>query len=279
MASCEILTVADIDRLLVDNLHRIRQYPWDVIVHIPRSGTIPASILATYMARPMCSVEEYCAGMVSNRKSDVDVSARLLLVDDLARRGVQMAAAVQRIKAAKPKAKITTLAVYRLRDLRGQALVYEPDIALREVTNPIYMATWFLWKNKRLAPLMAVDFDGVLCRDCVKTEDYELFLRTAEPKFRHLLGKIGWIVTGRREAYRAQTEAWLKQHGYSYGKLLMYPNDAHRKRVSQWKGEQYKALTEAKLFVESSAAQSPIIADISGKTVWCVDNSRGYGCL
>lgn len=276
MVTCRLFSVAEVERYLVDNLHRIREMPWDVIVHIPRSGTIPASILSTYIPRPLCSVDEYCSGVVSDRKSERAASERVLIVDDLARTGGQMRSSIERILQARPNTEIKTLAVYRVKNLRGKELLHRPDMVLRTIRDRFYTGPWFLWKNSRVIPRMAVDFDGVLCRDCVKTEDYDAFLASAEPKFRPLVGEIRWIVTGRREKYRGVTERWLKRNGVRYTELLMFPDDLAKSERARWKAETYRMLRDAVLFVESSEREAQIIASVSGKSVWCVDSSRGY---
>lgn len=276
MSACDFLTIAEVERLIVDNLHRIRALPWDVIVHIPRSGTAPAAIIASYMARPFCSVAEYCEGMGSSRKSETGITERVLLVDDLSRRGVQMRNAVNAIWAKRPGAQIVTLSIYRSKNLRGQSLERVPDMVLREIEHEFYVAPWFLWKNKRLLPVMATDMDGVLCKDYARGEDYGAFLEGVQPKFKPFDVPVGWIVTGRREKYREQTEEWLARHGFKFGKLLMFPDNHSRKHVAEWKARRYAKLRKARLFVESCDKQAPIIARDSGKPVWCVDSSRGY---
>jgi orotate phosphoribosyltransferase len=283
MKTCETFGVAHLNQLIVDNLHRIRALPFDVVVHIPRSGTIPASLIATYMARPLASVEEFCRHIVDARKSDCPRLDHVLLVDDSVRTGKQMRKSIDRILSERQGTKISTLAVYLSHDMRGQERVLMPDLFLHEHADSFYLYPWFMWKTP-LLDMACVDMDGVLCRDATRDEDddgpgYATFLGRAGLKFKPLSATIGWIVTGRLEKYRAETAAWLKAHGIAYSKLIMGPwrtKDERRGKAARWKAEVYRELP-AKLFIESSESEARVIAEISGKTVWSVESGRSHG--
>lgn len=268
-----------LDLLIVKNIEKIRQIPFDVIVHLPRSGTIPASLLATYIKKPLASVDEYCRRMVNTRKSDINNKAlnRILLVDDSIRTAKQMEKNIKKIKMARPDTVIYSLAVYSTKFERP----YEPTLCLDEHDEVMYIYPWFMWKSERIEHC-AVDMDGVLCRDCTKEEDddgekYMNFLRTADLKF-HTSFKIGAIVTSRLEKYRLETEAWLGRNGFQYERLIMGPwksNEERRGKQAAWKGEQFRQLDKM-LYVESSLKESPEIAFVSGKPVWCIETQRRY---
>jgi orotate phosphoribosyltransferase len=282
MTTCTTFSVAELNQLIVDNLHRIRALPFDVVVHVPRSGTIPASLIATYLIKPLASVDEYCAGIVNTRKSDAKTIDRILVVEDSVRTGEQMRDAVTRIKKAKPGTKVTTLAVYLTEDLRRDKRVLVPDLHLRTSGDSFYMMPWYMWKTHRLEQA-CVDLDGVLCRDATPEEDddgvnYQRFLEAADLKFKPHIGHIGWIVTGRLEKYREPTVRWLERNNIDHRKLVMgsWATKAERRgNAGGWKGEVYSR-TPAKLFIESSEREAKIIAEVSGKTVWCIDTSRTY---
>lgn len=274
-----VLDVAHLNRLLVEKLHEIRSLEFDVIVHLPRSGTIPASLLSTYLLKPLASVDEFCANMIFTRKSDFKTLHRILLVDDSVRTGVQMKAAVDKIKQLRPDAEILSLAVYSTNYPVG-ARLYQPTMYLYNHEDGDYIFPWFMWKTKKISQC-AVDMDGVLCRDCTKDEDddgenYKEFLKNALPKFKTKF-PIGCIITGRLSKYRPQTEEWLKRHGIKYNNLIMgeWRDKETRKRegAANWKGKLYKKLPYS-LFIESSDKEATIIHNISGKKVWCVDSQR-----
>lgn len=282
--------VTHLDRLIVKNLHRIRSIPADVVVHCPRSGTIPASLIATYLCKPFASVEEYCSGIVNTRKSYYTDLNSILLVDDSIATGKQMSEFIAQIKAAKPDVKIYTLAVY---SYRGANPSIKPTLILETHNDPDYIYTWFMFKTFRLNHC-AVDMDGVLCRDVVEGEDddngeytgeqYAKFLEGADLKFKpfdYLQGRdvMGAIVTGRMEKYRPQTEAWLKKHDIKYNKLIMCPVKTKEERralnPAKWKASIYSR-PEYKLFIESSEKEAKEIANISRKPVFCIDTMEQF---
>lgn len=274
-----IRDLTELNQLLVDNLERIRAIPFDVIVHIPRSGTIPASLLSTYLVKPLASVEEFARGIVSTRKSERQRTLhRILLVDDSLRTGQQMSQHHDAIKRARPEAEIRSLVIFRT---IMPECIYEPTITLAQHGDFPYFYPWFMWKSKRIIDA-AVDMDGVLCGECPRDMDdngerYLEFIRTAPLKFRAQF-PIGAIVTSRLEKYRAQTVEWLGRHGIAYGALHMggwKSNEERRGKQAQWKAMIYKN-SDFNLFVESSVKEAPDIALLSGKKVWCIDNQRAY---
>lgn len=283
----DFFTLEHLNQLIVDNAHKIRAIPFDIVVHLPRSGTIPAVLIATYLCKPFQSVDEFCAGLpVIERKSEFDRLNRILLVDDSIHRGIQMKAAVERIRAARPDAEIKTLSVYD--NTAGiPHREFDCDYRLFEHRPEPYFMPWFLWKSSWI-DTAAVDMDGVLCRDCTPGEDddgeaYAGFLQTAEVKFKPLDKRkirIGAIVTGRMEKYRAETEGWLARHGIRYDRLIMCPAKTKDERramnPAKWKASVYRDLPQT-FFIESSVKEAPIIAAESGKLVYCIDNSKVYG--
>lgn len=278
-----IRTIEHMHQLLVDALPRIRQLDFDVIVHVPRSGTIPASILATYLRTPFCSVDEYLAGIIPLRKTvrggETDLK-KILIVDDSIRTGKQMKMNIDRILAARPGTRIKKFAVYStiMRDR-----VVDADLVLSEHHDCWYIYPWFLTKTNKIQKA-CFDMDGVLCRDCTREEDddgekYLSFIRTAAPKLIPQF-PIGAIVTSRLEKYRTETENWLARNGVTYTMLVMHPATSIEQRrkmnPSLFKAEFYRDNPQYNLFVESAVKPAQFIAEISGKTVWCIDNSQIY---
>lgn len=271
-------TVEHLDRIIVDNLHKIRSIPFDVVVHIPRSGTIPASLIATYLCKPLASVEEYVRDIINTRKSDCKRTDRILLVDDSIRTGKQMIKFVDQIKKQKPNTIIYTLAAYSTKYPRE----IEPTLKLYEHDEVMYIYPWFMWKTERIEQC-AVDMDGVLCRDCLPSEDddgenYLSFIKNANLKFKPLKHKIGAIVTSRLEKYRPQTMDWLSRNGIAYGQLIMGPWETKEERKGKqafYKSDFYKN-SPYQLFIESSEKEAKEIRRLSQKPVWCVDEGRAY---
>lgn len=296
-------TYGEMERLIVANLHRIRALGAGVIVHLPRSGTAPAGMIATYLPAPLASVDEYCAGMIPDRKCPPFDRDNVILVDDCINKGKQAAAAIERVRKANPAANVTLVAIYdcaRQGASRKFPFKFISFAAHDAGDDGNYLYPYYIWKSHRLRHV-AVDFDGVLCRDAMKKEDddgpnYQRFLKGVEPKFLPLNqiatrvkdkhGKrriefvdpvIGAIVTARCVKYRSETEAWLEKHGIRYGALHMGPWSGKVERAgggkaAKWKAEVYAGMgPEIRLFIESSETQSAEIHAITGKPVFSVE--------
>lgn len=262
---------ADMAQAIAANLHRIDRSKFDVVVGIPRSGMLPATIIATSLQLPLADVVGYGKGIVHGPSGKAMAPGRkVLLVDDTVNKGRAMARAVSLL----PKGtKITRLCVY------GPYQVDDPsaivDIAFEECRGPRAFA-WNIWKHRRL-PRWGFDMDGVLCRDNEKTENddgprYARFIAGAEPLYLPQR-PIGHIVTCRLERYRSETESWLRRHGVTFGQLHMMPYASKAERMAAgnrggWKAGIVKQLG-VEMFVESSPRQAAIIARETGLPVFC----------
>lgn len=269
-----VRTVADMAATIACNLHRIDRAAFDVIVGIPRSGMIPASIIATSLQMPLADIGGYINGIVHGRSGRHEAAGkRVLLVDDSCNKGRAMARAVAIIRSRVPKVQITRLAVYAPYQLADPGAAV--DITFAECHGPRVFA-WNLWKHRRL-DRWGFDFDGVLCRDPAKAENddgprYAAFLASAEPLFIPTR-PIGHIVTGRLERYRAPTEAWLHRYGIQFASLTMMPYSTKAERMAAgnrggWKAQAIRGLG-VEMFVESCPKQAKIIARETGLPVFC----------
>jgi uncharacterized HAD superfamily protein len=267
-------TVADMTRLVVANLHRIDRRAFDVVVGVPRSGMLPASIIATYLQMPLADVVGYGQGIVHGRSGRAETAGRrVLLVDDSCNKG----RAFRQAMALLPKGtKATRLAVFGPYQVEPASVC---DMWFEIVRGPRIFA-WNMWKHIRL-PRWGFDMDGVLCRDCAKAENddgprYARFLADVEPLFLPQR-PIGHVVTGRAEKYRTETEAWLARHGVEHASLTMTPWHSKAERMSAvkfaggrggWKAEQAKRLG-VEMFIESCPKQAGIIAREARIPVFC----------
>lgn len=266
-----VRSVADLSQAIAANLHRLDRSAFDVVVGIPRSGMLAATIIATHLQLPLADCVGFGRGIVhgrSGRELEGDFR-RVLLVDDTCNKGRAMAKAAALIGR---RATITRLAVYGPYQVEPASVV---DISFAECPGPRAFA-WNMQKHKRL-PRWGFDFDGVLCRDPSKEENddgprYLRFIETAEPVFRPQR-PIGPIVTCRLERYRPETEAWLRRQRVGFSSLTMMPYATKAERMAAgnrgaWKAEQVKRLG-VELFLESNAGQAAVIARGAGIPVWC----------
>ncbi|MBY6217888.1 phosphoribosyltransferase family protein [Qipengyuania aquimaris] len=250
----------------------------DGVVAIPRSGLVPATLIALFENKMLTDVE----GFLNNRliapgsrrtseKWEMDPRQwrKVLIVDDSVSSGATLASVKAALKKARPEVEAVSLAVFGAKTHGSQA-----DIVLEKVSVP----RMFEW-NVMHHPLLnrcCVDIDGVLCQDPLDAENddgerYEHFLLNAKPLCLPTK-RVGALVTSRLAKYRGLTEAWLSQHNVEYDELIMLEGyTANERRAlklhAQHKAQYYKALPNSVLFIESDAKQSLEIQNLSGKPV------------
>lgn len=273
-------SVADLNRQIMANIHRLDRSKFDVVVGIPRSGMLPATIIATQLQLPLATVESFGSrGLAYGRSGETMRMSRvrILLVDDTVNHGRAMANAVKAVRYH--AAKITRFCVFG--PYRGiEGLV---DIFCETVRGPRAFE-WNMAKHARLAR-WGFDMDGALCRDPVKWENddgdrYIRFIEKAEPVFLPMR-PIGHVVTCRLEKYRSETEQWLQRHHIEYQALHMMPYETKGERISAcrnggrglWKASVIKDIG-TEFFIESCPSQAGVIAREAGIPVWCIGNQR-----
>lgn len=251
----------------------------DLVVGVPRSGLLPANLLALFRNVPLTDVEGLLEGrtIATGRrysgapKNPPKERLTVLVLDDSVWGGTTMRALKERIAAAELAYHIYYGAVY----VRPGAEHYV-DFYYEALDEP-RIFEWNILQSRRLAAF-CVNIDGVLCPEPSKQvkEDesrYEEFLTRAEPLYLPTQ-KVGWLVTCRSEQYRALTEEWLARYGVEYGELIMRDLPAAPSRngadtCGSFKAEVYRQ-TQATLFFESSISQALQIANLALKPVFCV---------
>lgn len=271
----------DLNAAIAKGIHLVDPKRYDVIVGVPRSGMLPASIMATMLQLPLGDVGSIAHGFYHGRSGRIERVTgreRVLLVDDTSNKGGAMARAVALVKPH--VGRVTRLAVYGPYQVADPARII--DIVFETVQGP-RVFQWNLWKHKRMER-WAFDFDGVFCRDPSRQENddgrlYATFMETA-PALHLPTRPIGHVVTGRLEKWRTCTEDQLARYGIEYQSLTMMPYATKAERMAvggrgQWKAEVAGQLG-VELFVESDPKQASIIARRTGLPVWCTSNATAY---
>lgn len=274
-------TIKDLDACIVRNLYKVPR-DIDLIVGIPRSGLLPATLVALYLNRPLTDVQGLLEGRLIRSGSyrqppshldDLSRPRKVLLVDDSINTGTQMREAKAELEAAGSPHTVLTTAVYAAPRRSKECLDFYFEIC----PNP----RLFEWNTMHRDGMTSfcVDMDGVLCEDptWLQNDDgrrYAQFLREAKPRFIPSR-RLGYIVTCRLEKYRGLTEEWLQAHGVQYDHLVMMdlPNKKARVRSgshASFKAQVYRQ-TDTELFIESSRSQAEGIARFSGKPVLCME--------
>jgi len=263
--------------------------PEDValIVGIPRSGMLIASLLALKLNLPLTDLysflrnDELYRGSTRNYKHQQLVkpweAKKILLVDDSIASGRSMQKAVEQASAIY-QGTVLTLAAFAQSNNRHQV-----DLFLEVVDQP----RLFEWNilHHHFISCACLDIDGVLCVHPTPEENddgprYLHFLQHARPLFIPTI-EVAHLVTSRLEKYRGPTEAWLARHGVRYRKLHMLdlPSAEERCRLSMhapFKAQVYRSDPLAVLFVESKQNQAVEIMRLADKPVFCVETNQMY---
>lgn len=272
-------SMADLSNAITSNLSRI---PGDIelVVGIPRSGMLPATMVALQLNLPMTDVEGLIEGRIMANGlrplrcaiEDVRAARRVLVIDDSVLTGSSMRATKQRLAPLRGLHEFVFAAAFVASKEASSV-----DVYFEEVLSPrLFEWNWF---HHGVLAAACVDIDGVLCDDPSFRENddgrrYTQFLEHAVPRVVPSV-TIKCLVTCRLEKYRRLTEAWLQRHGIKYERLIMLdlPDAASRRQMAchgEFKGRVYRAV-DALLFVESSHRQAIEIAELAGKAVLSVE--------
>lgn len=262
----------DLDHIVADLCSRL---PADIssVAGVPRSGLLPAYLVAKHLHIPMVPIET-CLGMIArpyrpsvSRKLRETGRGRVLVIDDSVNSGKTWDEIGSRIRVPHYRAAAIVTEVGKSRvDFWGAAL-----------GNP-HCFHW-QWLACVHARRFVLDMDGVICEDWSgdwrekDAERYAEFLENARPLHLPRVPVMA-IVTGRLERFRPQTEAWLRRHGVEYGTLLM--NSGERKHA-EFKADAYGSLGGALCFVESNRQQAAEIHERTGRPVLSVETWEMLG--
>lgn len=266
-------------QLALDALSLAPKLPADLsgIVGVPRSGMLPAAVLATHLHLPLFSLFDHTKKpqlipvgngwrLASEGFTTTPVfrgDGPLLVIDDSSFGGHTSA----RVRRAWPAINkelggaqrgLIFAAVYST-GRRMHRAGPMPDLTA-ELLEPPHFFEWHFF-NSSYVFSTGFDFDGILTID-----------GTLAPLYLPRKNQIPLIVTGRLERHRAGSQAWLDKHGVRVGKMIMYPG-TEQERDRPGELARYKAahLKESglKWFIESDPEQAAGIAKISGKPVIC----------
>lgn len=269
--------VKDLNNIILQRLSIIPR-DFDLIVGVPRSGMLPANLLALYLNRPYTDIHSFLNGHIYKagaRSQFFDISEfkKILVVDDSIASGAAMVEVKESLKHLETEFDIKYCAVYVIPGKEKMV-----DYFFEVVPLPRY----FQWNilNHTTLEKACFDIDGVLCADPLPEqnddgEKYIDFILNAPPLF--IPGsKIGTIVTSRLEKYRKETEIWLAANNIKYNELVMLdlPNMEARQRANSHGDHKAKAYLAKPyvLFVESEYHQAVEINRLSKKPVLCTAN-------
>ena len=273
------VTVKELNDMIRRDFYKI-PHDIDIVVGIPRSGMLPANLIALYLNTRLSDIDSFVEGKSYGcglsrgcfiPKGEIK---KVLIVDDSIRTGMALLEAKRKLDCIQNKGYEFVFFV-PIASTEGAKMV---DL-YSEIIDGERLFEWNVFHHSLLSKA-CVDIDGVLCVDPVIDDDgkqYMEFLQTAFPLFTPT-SKINTLVSCRLEKYREQTEDWLKKNNVDYDRLIMldFPDKATRvawNKHGEYKGGVYKSRNDCVLFIESSKAQAQRIADISHKPVYCVETN------
>ncbi len=254
----------------------------DIIIGVPRSGMLPASIIALLLNKPLISINELTCPTISSFSTRniklLSEYKKALIIDDSCNTGYS----IERAKKF-----IGEHLSGSIEALYG--CIYATDESTKfvdlffEVCNQPRAFEWNIM-NHWVITQSCLDLDGVLCVDPTEEQNddgprYLDFIENAIPLFAPKY-QIGAIVTSRLEKYRKETESWLHKNNIEYKELVMLdvPDKATRMRLGLhgiFKAKIYQNC-DAALFVESADSQARYINLFTNKPVYCTGSNKFY---
>lgn len=276
---------ADLSDDIRNNINKISSYDFDLIVGVPRSGMVPAYIIASMLNKNCTDIVSLAENHTLKKgrtrviKPDLNLPSdakKILLVDDSILTGGSLKSELEKL-STDIKDKIVTLAIY-------SSLPYRNDIDLFFEYVPLpRVFEWNMYHHSIIGE-SCVDIDGVLCLDPTEKENddgekYCSFLLNAKPLILPS-GTIHTLITNRLEKYRPETEIWLHKYNIEYQNLVMLdlPSKKERQRQeihAKHKAEYYSK-SDLSFFIESSQNQAEAICMLSKKPVFCVEVNKLY---
>jgi hypothetical protein len=240
----------------------------EVVYGIPRSGLLPASIIACLIGARLGIVG--CPTVFGGARTDLsDKDYRnKLLVDDSVLSGSAMR------KAKEVIGDCYTCAIYAAPNSIKKVDYYS------RIVNPPRIFEWN-FTGTPATPNFMFDMDGVLCQNINVFDDdgdkYMQAISNVKPLYIPTM-EIFAICTNRIERWRDVTKTWLQQHEVRYKHLFMqqYPTAVERRKNSKifdYKAQHYQS-SPCNLFVESHNDQAKMISLLSNKPVLSIQSMQ-----
>lgn len=272
----EYRSIEDLNNILISNLGKF-PHDIDLVVGIPRSGMLPANLLALYLNKPFTDIDSFIEGKIYSSGErgkfiNRETTRKILIVDDSIDKGGAKKKAERKLEPISNQYEFIFAVVYATSKSTQLVDIYCEIID----TNRVFQ--WNMFHHNSIIPCSCFDIDGVLCQNPPFDDDgpiYSEYIRNAIPYIIPTL-EIDTLVSCRLEKYRGLTEAWLREHGVKYKKLIMLDLKTKEERLKwnkhgEYKGDIYRKSKNI-LFVESSLAEAEIICQTSGKQVFCTQN-------
>lgn len=286
-------------RDIADNLYKVPRNI-DLVLAIPRSGLIPATMISQYLNINTMVVQRFCELVEAGKDiktefyhgrrpcDDKREIKNVLVVDDTIYNGSSKLKWKERFNQDCYKDyKFTFLAVYE----EGFSDYFKCDITLKDIKWSSYLSDlhmclyeWNIFSHGNTMSSFAFDIDGVVCIDPPderNTEEYIKYIKNPIPyHIPEVTQAKTTFITYRLNKYRPETSEFLGRMGLAGCQLYMNSATSYEERAKVppylYKAQVYGSLEHLKLFIESNDDEAKLIAQISGKPVYCVESNRIY---
>lgn len=272
-------SVTDLNEALIKNLYKF-PHDIDLIVGIPRSGMLPANLLALYLNKPFTDIDSFVEGRVyatGNRGAFIRKSSthKVLIMDDSILAGNALLKAKGRLSVylkSHPDTQFCYGVVYASMDGKDKVDFF------CELIEGNRLFQWNMFHQPLILPKSILDIDGVLCPNPPVDDDGSQYLEyiANAPALYTPTVRVDKLVSCRLEKYRHITEQWLDKHHIQYNELHLLNMETKEERI-EWgrhgvyKGEIYKQSDDI-FFIESSLKEATEIFSIAHKPVFCTEN-------
>ncbi|MBW2296680.1 MAG: hypothetical protein JRF32_03620 [Deltaproteobacteria bacterium] len=261
----------------------LKSFPiqYDIIVGIPRSGMLIASIIALKLGKPLTTPDlfakkEFWLSTKVDQHPNFIKQMNVLLVDDSINSGKSMRESIDFMRQAEFDFDITTAALITSDETNPLVDIYYKYIKHPRIFewNMLHRKTASYFEHEKIA----LDMDGVLCENCPPHTDsdenaYTQWIRSAKP---YLIPsfEIDAIVSCRLEKYRADTVKWLSNHNVRYKKLILWNIESKKQRKGLFAKHKIDAILRINpaIFWESNLNQAENIWKATKTPVFCIDN-------
>lgn len=275
-------SIKELNQTILNNIEKIPSNI-ELIVGIPRSGMLAASIISLHKNLPLTDLHGYInnrtftsGARLQGKKIVKNINKiKALVIDDSIYSGNAITNAKKIINNAKKNQYVKYACIYAAPEAVSKTDIYF------EICQMPRVFEWNIMHHSTLRSA-CVDIDGVLCRDPTNQENddgplYKTFINSTLARFVPSF-KIGCVVTSRLEKYRNETQDWLNKNNIIYDKLEMLnlPNKEARLKSgchAHFKAEVYRN-DKYNLFIESSEWQSKIILKECKKPVFCFETRQ-----
>ena len=215
------VTINEMSDMIMRNMYKV-PHDIDFVIGVPRSGMLPAVIIAEYLNVALIDVDSFIHGAKptgGNRLNFVHYNAKprpkVLVIDDTVFSGTAMLRTRGKLEPFKKDYDFIYAAAYL--EGRGMGTIdFWLDDDSKYIQNDIQcIYQWnFLNHYPHVMDLCIYDMDGLLCVDPPSdrnTEQYESYIKDATPLLCPTM-PFGKICTYRISKYRDITKEWLKKY-------------------------------------------------------------------